>query len=336
MVQLRSAVESFRDDVDRIAPRARALVRTSVREKRAILHAYTLDGDVLSIGQFHVVPEAPGLPLVRRLAGGRAAPLGAGYLGVMLALPHRSALVADDPAALAPDQVLNRAVRGLLGALETFGVRGHYPGRDVVTARGRTLASLAFEVDDDGGTLVEMTIALRRSFAELTGFADRADPAGVVPIELLLPDAATSVAEERGDAPDAATFTTAIARALGERLGVVVHDEPEPLPAVAPDPTWLDAGRVRDLPRHATRRAMLGVVQAFVACNDGRVGDVRLRGDFIAPSATIARIEAALRGAPIEPTALRARVRDAVSAADFVLGVPGFDTFAELVHEAAS
>jgi hypothetical protein len=330
-----TAVETI-DDVGRIASRARALLRTSQCEKRAILHVFTVSGDVLSIGRFHAVPEESPLPLVRRLGGGRAAPLGEGFAGLMLALPHRAALVADEPAALAPEQVLNRAVRGLLAALEAFGVRGYYPGRDVVTAGGRVLAALGFEVAADGATLVEMSIALGRSFAEVTTFADRADPGGVVPIELVLPDAATSIAAERGDAPDAALLASAVARGFAERLGVELGDEPEPLPTVAPDPSWLAAGRLGDLPCRAARRTMLGVIQAFVAREDGRVRTVRLCGDFIAPSSAIGRIEEALRGVAIDAPSLRAAVRDAVSAADFVLGAPGFDTFAELVHEAAT
>jgi lipoate-protein ligase A len=335
MLQVTTAIETL-DDAGRLAPRARALLRESAREKRGILHTCTLAGDVLSIGRFHAVPEKSPLPLVRRLGGGRAAPLGDGFVGVMLSLPHRAALVAEDPTALAPDQVLNRAVRGLLGALEAFGVRGHYPGRDVVTVGGRLLAALDFEVAEDGATLVEMTIALGRSFAEVARFADRADPAGVVPIELVLPDDATSIAAECGDAPDVPAFATAIARGFAERLGVRVLDEPEPLAPVEADPSWLAAGRLGDLPRRAARRTMLGVAQAFVSCDEGRVRAVRLCGDFIAPSSAIARIEHALRGAAIDAPSLRAAVRDAVSASDFVLGAPGFETFAELVHEAAA
>jgi hypothetical protein len=45
-------------------------------------------------------------------------PWGDGFVGLSLVLPHRSALAAADPLALAPEQVMNRCVRGVLRACE--------------------------------------------------------------------------------------------------------------------------------------------------------------------------------------------------------------------------
>jgi hypothetical protein len=323
------------------AARATALAPLLLREararSRAILRTYTVDGDVLSLGRHHVVPgdaAARGTALVRRTGGGRAAPLGEGFVGIVLAMPHRTSLLAAD-TPLSPEQVLNRYVRGLLGALETLGVRGYYPGRDVVTADGRIVASLGFELASDGGTLVEMSLAVARSFACVSTCADRADPSGVVPMELLLPEQGTCIADVIGRVPDLDETAAALAGGHASRLGCdVVMDED--VMSIPPDTSWLDAGRLAPhLDRHAAVREQLGVVEVYAACGGGRVEDVRLCGDLLAPSATVGRVEAALRGTPVEREALRRRVVDAlVGPDDVLLGVRDPASVGDLVFEA--
>src|SRR5204863_127253 len=83
------------------------------------LRVYTFAGDVLSLGRYHVLPSGGGetrVRLHRRHTGGRAVAFGDGFVGIALTLPHRSALVAAEPLALAPEQVMNRCVRGALEA----------------------------------------------------------------------------------------------------------------------------------------------------------------------------------------------------------------------------
>src|SRR5262245_61657671 len=201
----------------------RLLAETRLR-KHALLCAYVLPGDVLALGRFHAIPAASAtdVMLARRKSGGRPAPLGDGYLALALVLPHRAALVGDDPAALAPEQVLNRAVRGLLGALESLGVNGYYPGRDLVTVDRRVIAALGFEIASDGATLVEACVAVGRSFAQVSSLADRADPAGLVPIDLMLPEQGTSIKEAIGREPDLDELTAALAAGYASRLGLDV------------------------------------------------------------------------------------------------------------------
>jgi len=320
---------------------ARRLLDRARTENIGILHVYGLPGDVFSVGRFHRIPAAPagGIRLVRRLSGGRSMPSGSGFIGLYLALPHRSALVADEPARLAPEQVLNRAVRGLLAALEGFGAEAYYPGRDVVTVGGRVVAGLTFETRDDGATLVEVVLAVGRSYAEVVHFADRADPGGLIPVEMMLPERATSLVEVLGAPPPMKVVAEAVGRGYAARLGVEVVAAP-PAPTSDPeasDDDWLAAGVLPiGLDRRASTRGVLGVVEVDVRVEAAHVADVRVSGDVIAPSGTIARIEAALRGAALRSDLLRERVRRVVDGQrDFVLGVANPDVLADLVLEAA-
>jgi lipoate-protein ligase A len=102
-------------------------------------------GDLLSVGRFHAVRAAStprhDLHIIhRRHSGGRCVPFGHGYVGLSIVLPHRSALVAEDPLALNPAQILNRCVRGILRGLKSVGIPAFYPGRDWVTVDRRFLA----------------------------------------------------------------------------------------------------------------------------------------------------------------------------------------------------
>jgi lipoate-protein ligase A len=327
------------DSPARAASLAERLLGEARTRNHPLLYAYTLAGDVLSLGRFHVVPPACHGPVTvgRRKSGGRVAPLGDGYLALALASPHAAALVGGEPHTVLPGQVLNRAVRGLLGALESLGVPAYYPGREVVTVGGRVLAALGFETAADGATLVEACVAVRRSFAEVSGFADRADPGGVVPVDLMLPDQATSLAEASGRAPDLDELTAALSMGYASRLGLEVATSQELRPP-DPDPSWLDAGRLpAHLDRHALAREMLGVLEVYAACEGRVITDVRVCGDVIAPSATIARIEASLRGAPIDRPELVRRVTEAAGEeADAVLGVRSIATIAELAYTACA
>jgi hypothetical protein len=323
------------DDPARATPVAAAVLAEARVRSHAILHTYAVPGDVLALGRYHVVPAegGAGVGIVRRLGGGRPAPLGTGFAGVVLAMPERAGLAGAD--RLAPEQILNRYVRGLLGALESLGGRAYYPGRDVVTIDGRIVAALGFEIAADGATIVEMCVAVERSFACVTTFADRADPKGIVPVDLLTPEQATSIAEVAGRAPDLAELATALATGYAARLGCDVAMA-APLPAPARDVAWLEAGRLAPhLDRHAAVRAVLGVIEVYAAREDDRVTDVRVCGDLLAPSATVDRVQAALRGAPIDRETLRGRVTDALRHPDDVLlGVRTPATVGDLVYEA--
>lgn len=305
----------------------RALLAAARHTGRGALRVYDLAGRVLSLGRYHLAPPPPppaaGVTLARRLSGGRAVPSGDGFVCLALALPHRSALHAAEPLALAPEQVMNRHVRGLLEGLRLAGVPAFYPGRDLLTADGRVLGLVSFEVDEAGALLFEVVLAAGQSFAVLPRLLDAIDPEGVVPAEMLGPEAVTSVGAELGVTPPVAEMAAIIRRGYEKELGVVFEDRAAPPARGAEDPGWIHGRRRRaDLDRRGTVRGQLGLVESFAAVADGRLIEVMLAGDFIANSPAMARLERALAGCAAEPASVRAVVTEVFAApGNFLLGL---------------
>lgn len=284
------------------------------------LHVSTFaPGEVLSLGAFHRQPSAENTQgeasVWRRTTGGRPCPAGNGTLVVTLGLPHRSALVAVDRTTLAPAQVINRCVRGVLHALRALGVDVVYPGLDLLTHERRALAVLSF-IETTEGALFQAILPVEGSLAETPFLLDRVDPAGVVPITMLSENEATGLgavlgASRRDDlAPDrfvrhlAAGYADAFGTdshplddAMLEALATISPGEGEPLP---PPPA----------PRGRSARAhgLLGDVEAWASLDAAHaLTDLLLTGDYIAPLATPRRLSKALRGAAT-PSECEARI----------------------------
>ena len=313
----------------------RALMAIAVERGWGSLRVSRVAGDVLALGRYHLAPAgAPDMILDRRLSGGRAAASGTGFVTVAMALPHRSALVSDDPRALAPEQVLNRAVRGLLGALEAAGVAAIYPGRDVVTVARRPLAVVGFEIDGTGATLIEAVLALERDQSLLPHLLDRADPAGVVGAGMVLAEDVTSVGRELGRVPGFQEVVAWLRHGYEARLGIRFVDEDAPPAREAGVDRAVRARALRpDLDRRGVTVTMLGRLEAHCAmAADGTLAEVMLAGDFLAPSPTIDRLERALRGCRPDVAALEAIITCVVRPPeDFILGVGPLRTVAETI-----
>jgi len=269
---------------------------------------------------------------MRRWSGGRAMAWGEGFVGISLVLPHRSALVSTNPDALAPAQVMNRCVRGILAACEDAGVPAFYPGRDLLTVERRLLGMVSFAVE--GGALVfEAVLANGGDASVLPRLLDRADPRGVVASAMLTAADTTSLAARLGHPLALADLAARIARGYEERLGVRCVTADAPTPAPFDEPAWLDQRRRRDdLERSFSIASQLGVIEVRFARDDERVLDIAVGGDLIAPAATIDRLEAALRGCPVARDPLRAAIGTVLSEpAHFVLGVGTPDEFADAI-----
>ncbi len=302
------------------------------------LRVYTFAGDVLSLGRYHVLPsggDETRVRLHRRHTGGRAVAFGDGFVGIALTLPHRSALVAAEPLALAPEQVMNRCVRGILTGLKTAGVAPFYPGRDFITVNRRPIGVVTFEVVASGALLFEAILATERDFGLTAALLDAVDPAGLVPAEMLTADTMTSLAHlgTRLSLDDVATL---VRRGYEEAFGIRFEAAALPMAAPMDEDRWLRQRALRpELAHRATTRTQLGALEAHVAVEDDTIADVMLAGDFIANSPAIAALEDALRRGRAERPPIEDAVRRVFGQpANFILGVGPVDTVAETIVRA--
>ena len=270
---------------------------------------------------FHLAPDDAARSDVlvwRRRTGGRAVACGDGFAVLTLALPHRSALVADERTALRPEQVMNRCVRGLLAWLRGLGVEPVYPGLDTITVGRRWLAHLSFAESEPGATLFQAIVALDGSFAQTPHLLDRLDPQGRVPSRLVASDETTSLARSAPRAAaaadgfrDPAALVASVAAGYASAFGVEVA-ELDPAVTALLDATTDDGG-VLDAPRvpagvACAEHGHLGMVSAAARVAAGRVVELGLSGDFIAPDGLVPALRAAIEGGPATATDVAAAV----------------------------
>jgi lipoate-protein ligase A len=329
----------------------RRVVGRRSRARNATLRVYAFAGDCLSLGRYHLVPSAPAganVTLHRRHTGGRAFPAGDGFVGVSLVLPHRSALFSNDPFALAPGQVLNRHVRGLMRACRPPSLSVSYPGRDVITIDRRIVAGVSFDTDEQGTLLFEAIVANTRDFSILPDLLEAIDRNGVVKAELLTPADTTCLARELGAEfhfdDVAAMIREGYARHLGldlvpRRLTALEEQAIRALAAREFGPErWLH-GRARspELDLHAATWAQLGVFEAFFAVRQERfINEILFAGDFIANSAAVAALERKLRLCPLDWRAINTVVNSVFEGpANYLLGVGKLRVIADLLTRSA-
>lgn len=315
------------------------------RPRGGVLRIYSFPGDVLAAGRWHLAPPTAadaGEAFVRRLTGGRALALGEGYLGISLLLPHRSALFSDEPLALAPFQIANRYVRGLLRALKTLGLPVFYPGRDLVTVNRRPIAAVSFETDDDGRLVFEAILAVERPLGAVAQLLDRWDVGGVIKADLLALESGTCVRDEIGESLSFDDLASLMRDAFAQQYGITLESAPLlPLEEQAvvvlaqrESRSWTNARVSRpDLPLCGSSGIQTGVLEAHFALEQERfLKEIQLAGDFIANSAAVTALEYRLRLCPAEWTAIT-RVVDTVFAdpANYLLGVGRLRTVADTI-----
>jgi lipoate-protein ligase A len=316
------------------------------RRRHGVLRVYDFADEMVSLGRYHLAPPTvtSHVRLRRRFSGGRAIPCGDGFVCLSLVLPHRAGLLSDDPLALAPYQVMNRYVRGILEGCKLVNLSAFYPGRDFITVNRRVLALVSFEVDRDGAMLFEAIIANQREFATLPRLLDVADPRGVVKAEMLTGESTTSFERELGTRLDVGEVAELLRRGYEKHfdLECVPHAltalEHHAIEATAEhefaDDTWLLQRHPRpDLDRHATARVQLGLFEAHFALEQERfIKDIVFAGDFIANSSGIEQLERNLRLCPADWRAIDAVASEAFAQPEnFILGVGRVHAIADTV-----
>jgi lipoate-protein ligase A len=330
----------------------RRLVARSRGSGTGVLRVHSFPGRWLSVGRYHLAPSLPGhagVGVYRRQTGGRALPAGDGFVGVSLILPHRSALLAEHALALAPSQVLNRYVRGLMEACRIAKLRVNYPGRDLVTVDRRALAALSFDEDEDGTLHFEAVLATTSDFSIVPDLLEAVDRQGVVKAELLTAAQTTSLARELGSEAcfekTAEMIRSGYERYFGLEIvpQVLTPLEEQSVDALAlrefSPQRWLDSRtRPAGLDRHVATWTQLGVFEAFFALRQERfIRDILFAGDFIANHAAIAALERKLRLCPLEWQAVNDVVNSVFeSPANYLLGVGKLRVIADLLARAGA
>ena len=310
---------------------------------RLTLRGYRLAGEVLSLGRYHLAPDGDRggrVRLHRRLGGGRVLALGPEFAVVSLVMPHRSALVGDDPLALQPAQVLNRCVRGVLGGLRALGVEAFYPGRDRLTMARRTVGMVSLDVAASQATVFEAILAVENGWASHADRLSAADPTGVTATALLPADEVATLAEAVPAVPSLDELVHVIASAFAAQFGLSPQPAeavPIPADAGARAAAWVGWRRPRpDLDRHGVAWTQLGVVDVYLRMHADAVDEVLLAGDFIADAPGIELLQDRLRGCPATEAALRRRFEDVYGdPRHFLLGVGSGELLVDAILRAA-
>lgn len=311
-----------------------------------VLRVYTLDGELVSLGRYHAVrgdlSRAQLGRLHRRHSGGRNLPVGEGFVGLSIVLPHRSALVSDEPLALAPHQVLNRCVRGILEGLKGAGIPAFYPGRDLITVDRCAIAMVSFDVGFDGGLVFEAVIAVSRDFSV------QIDPSDCARVPRLSAGDVTGLNEQLGVDLALSDVAEILARGYARQFGLLfetfdpasgeLHREVVNLARGRFDKErWTTTPMVSaELDHHAATDVMLGVLEAHVSLGAGGVlNDVLLAGDIIANAGAIEALRHNLRGCRADRQSIDAVIAETLAPPEnFILGVPDTGTITTTIMHA--
>lgn len=313
------------------------------------LIVFASPGRMVSLGRYHLYagePERAGVSAMRRLTGGRAIGAGDGWISIALILPRIGALLPERDAALKPDQVMNRYVRGLLAAFRALGVDCFYPGRDAITFDHRELAACSFEVAASGAMLFEATIAVNRGMEELVHDLDRLDPEGGVSSAMYGTESATTLTRILGRDIGFAEIARVVVNGYGDFAGSI-HErtlEPEERTQAERRAAELAASRWLRLfadPQSFNRSnriaAQLGAVEARIEVADNfTIERLMLTGDFIANSAGVAELGRELAGTTLDlPSVTRAVMNTYGDGRNFILGLGDLENLVRLIAEAA-
>lgn len=287
-------------------------LHTVVETRLPILRVYTYPEDVLLLGRYQAagaLGQDPGLTIARRLTGGRAFPSGNGFVQFSLIVPHRSFFFSADPHHIAPFQILNRYVRGVLHGLKTGGVEVFYPGQDFLTVQRLPVGWHSFVTEDSGAVLYEGGVFVQRDMSLLPHLLDRVDPQGTLPCQLFMPDQVHNLGKVLGRSPAPDQVVRLLRNGFTQQFGLecLDHDLNQTERAAIPESDLVPNSRPlrSDLPYTATRQTPLGELQVrFSLTPERTVETIRFSGDFIANPAGIQALEHNLEGCPLEKAAL--------------------------------
>jgi lipoate-protein ligase A len=310
----------------------------------AVLHLYRFDPAAVVIG-YHQDPRteadlaacsAHGVEVHRRLTGGGSILMGAGQLGLALALPRAAVSTAG---GFGP--VFEALSGGIIAALRRHGVESVLRPKNDLAVDGRKICGVGAYTDAAGmllfhaSTLVDVDFDLMLEVLRIPEAKHRDKFVAHARQGMTTLCAETgrdiSVEELAADVEDGYRDTLGVRVDRGE-LDPARWEEVERLAATRyRDPGWLHlGGRPGTQFTQVARKTRGGMVVVRCWQEGGRVRELQLRGDFFAERGVVEAIERARRGA----TAADARERvAAVLPADDLWLVSAGDV-ATLVGEA--
>ena len=291
-------------------------LHTVVETQLPILRVYTYSEDVLLLGRYHAAGALihnSGLTITRRLSGGRAFPSGNGFVQFSLIVPHRSFFFSADPHHIAPFQILNRYVRGVLHGLKTGGVDVFYPGQDFLTVQRLPVGWHSFVTADSGAVLYEGGVFVQRDMSLLPHFLDRADPQGTLPCQIFMPDQVHNLDKVLGRSLASDQVVRLLRNGFTQQFELECLDRDldkneraSILGKQAQSDLVPNSRPMRpDLPYAATRQTPLGELRVrFSLTPERTIETIRFSGDFLANPAGIQALEHNLEGCPLEKVSL--------------------------------
>lgn len=318
-----------------------AAMAQAARTGVAVARLWRRSEPALALGRFQRRALGASGLLERRLTGGRYVPLGPAVLGLTLVFPELSWLSASPPG-LRPDQVLNRALRPLLGSLRDLGVDAFYPGRDLLTVSGRPFGHAAFTMASDGVTLVEVQLALDGSWREAGELLAVLDPDGVAGADAGSWAQAVGLGELSAGVPEVGELESwtlhleeSAAREFAATVGVeTAGATPWSSAIYASEEAWKafqsERGPAPEGALQSVSMAMLGLVEASARLDGDRLRDVCIAGELMAPHHTLEDLQEILEGEVFRgPQIRKALVKILGRPRNFVLGINDLDALLE-------
>lgn len=249
----------------------------------------------------------------RRPTGGGAIVMGAGQLGVAVAVPA--------PAGDHPRDVMARFAAGILAGLADLGLDAFLTGKNDLSVGGRKIAGLGLYLDPGGGLLFHASVLADLDVAFMLGVlripAVKLGDKAVAAVS----ERVTTVSRETGRAWTGSELRPVIARGFARALDAeLVPAEASPAEQdgarrlvaerYTTEAWWSERSPRDDATGTAAVKTPEGLVRCYLALNGTTVKSALFAGDFSVPPPPLLRFEAALRWARCdEPTVARLAAR---------------------------
>lgn len=261
----------------------------------------------------------------RRSSGGKGTFLGEGLMYVGLILPSLHYLVHEPFSA---DRAVNRYIRPILNALESFRVKAFYYGTDYVILNKKRGGYVSFDVDDRGVVLIEVIIGNAR------GWTVPSEWRGYPPQTIERSQSDTTLQEEINRSLTLDEFADALTGQFIHRYGVDFSSTVQTL--TLPGPAK-NVSNSRFSGKSSLRETAIGFVEAGADVVEGKIERIKIYGDFIANSPAVTELEEQLQGLVPERQVVQEKVEKVFGLpGNFMIGLRPLSLITEVVLEAAS